>query len=512
MDAVLIATGARPTDGLGEETDLPELRKLVCRPWIEHVVEQLAARGVGRFTVLLCDRPEEVRRVLGNGERWGVTVSFQTVRDPGRPYNRLKAVAGNADGGRILLAHADRLPDLSGVDSFERVASDGPVLFETAANGTSGAPSEGARFTGYAVLDPDCFNSLTAKTTEATLAESLYARVLGDGGRRISVPHLLDARSAMGLLEAHSVVLRKQFPGILMKNNEIEEGVWFSRNVVLHPTAKVNAPVYIGPDCRIEDRVSIGPDVVLGRQCVVDRKAIVQNAVVGSKSYVGEGLEVCDSIVDRNRLVNARIGAAVSISENFLLGSLHNSVNRAFWQVLPSILAGWVLLLVSLPVQVLLFGLGLLRAPKAPWYGYRFVRLPASGDPLQWRTGRGVHLAGPVASEGSALPPRSNRVRDFLLIFLPGLWSVASGQLHLVGLPPRTPEQVQALPENWRNLYRTGKAGLITENMVVHDASTDPDDSYAAETFYAATASALHDLKLFAGYCGKVLASLVGMK
>ena len=89
---------------------------------------------------------------------------------------------------------------------------------------------------------------------------------------------------------------------------------------------------------------------------------------------------------------------------------------------------------------------------------------------------------------------------DLLLRVLPGLWDVVCGRLRLVGLPPRSPAAVKALPEDWRILYLACRSGLITESMVRLGPPAAPEARYAVETVYAASADALYDLKLLGVY------------
>lgn len=76
MNALLLCPAERP--GVAQ---LAEIRPLVVAPLlgktlIEYWIETLAARGVKTITVLASDRPQEVRRVVGDGTRWGVQLTL----------------------------------------------------------------------------------------------------------------------------------------------------------------------------------------------------------------------------------------------------------------------------------------------------------------------------------------------------------------------------------------------------------------------------------------------------
>ena len=83
---------------------------LIDRPFIQHVLERLVRSGFQDFEVILCQRPETVERLLGDGTRWGCRIRYHLVRDPQRPYGPLRFFLPNDPPAPCLLAHADRLP------------------------------------------------------------------------------------------------------------------------------------------------------------------------------------------------------------------------------------------------------------------------------------------------------------------------------------------------------------------------------------------------------------------
>ena len=501
MKAVVVATGSSAPDDLGVNRAIPELRPLVCRPWIEHVIEYLNSKGIDRFHIIMSRSPEALRTVLGNGERWGVNITYHAVRDPDRPYDRLRHLAREDDtDNRLLLAHGASIPDLRGYPSLVDVAWKLPTVFFCSAE----AEERGDAWTGYAVVTGEWAAKLPPGSDRSGTLQCLEKQLESAAGRRCAVERVLSADHHARALAANQAVIGKEFDDLLLKNNEIQEGVWISRNVILHPTARITPPVFIGPDCRIEKQVGLGPGAVIAPKCVIDRKATIQNSLILEESYVGENLEVNDSVVDRNRLVNTRIDAALSISENFLLGSLSKNLQPSVWRRLPSRLAGLLLLLCLLPLLPVALILAPARNARPAWHVMRYLCLPAGDDPRQWRTAALPVLMSPPAEDRSQSPVGDTSFTTFLLAFLPGLFAVVFGSLHLVGLPPRSPREVQALPEEWKQLYLAGKPGLITENLVVHNASRDSDDKYAAETFYAATASFKHDAGLLLRYLRKL--------
>jgi NDP-sugar pyrophosphorylase family protein len=109
-----------------------------------------------------------------------------------------------------------------------------------------------------------------------------------------------------------------------------ETGIWVSRHVNIHRSAILISPIYLGAHCRIGAGVTLGPNVSVGAHSVVDRHSVVRNSIVLPNTYIGQRLELVDSIADRRLLVNTRLSTAVSIQDRFLLNHLTSRRKHIF--------------------------------------------------------------------------------------------------------------------------------------------------------------------------------------
>ena len=267
---------------------------------------------------------------------------------------------------------------------------------------------------------------------------------------------------------------------------QAEPGVWIGRNVVIHPTAVLKAPLFIGENSRIGAGARIGPNAVIGRDSVVDRHTSVTDSAVCAGSFCGEGLELDHVLIDRNRLVNLRLGAQVYISDSFILGSLRGtSLRRRVAHWIAQLVAA-VLFLVTLPIVALV---ALLRFGQSN--RRKIVVLPASPMPESWRTYSFLSFAS------KRNPADQKALSRIFVEILPNLLGIASGRLRLVGVAPRTADEVNQLPEDWRTLYLHSRAGLITESEVVHGVGATADEVYSSEAYYLAMTGIRHDFSLF---------------
>ena len=68
---------------------------------------------------------------------------------------------------------------------------------------------------------------------------------------------------------------------------------------------------------------------------MIDQGTTLQNTLALPRTSIGEKLELSDSIVAGRRLFNARLGAALQVPDEFLIGDLNEdivlpSASRAF--------------------------------------------------------------------------------------------------------------------------------------------------------------------------------------
>jgi hypothetical protein len=514
MTAILIATQKWSQMERFSERYPSAMLPLMDRPFIQHVMETLVNRGCNRFEVVLSHLPETLETLLGDGKRWGVDIRYHLVPRPDRPYRPLKLLGDEPQNHPILLVHADRLVQADIIGSKPSSPADGPVLYcfgdDTAPSGQSQR-----QWSGWAWLTRECLAGIPEDSDE----NQLQAFLEEHAGSRIEAADRfkpLSVQSGGDLIASHLGVLDKKNSGLMVRGQEIEEAVWLARNVSLHPTARLIAPLYIGENCRIARGVRIGPDAVIGHNCVLDEKSTVARSVVFPGSYVGEALELSDAIVDKNCLINVRVGSEITIHEDFILGSLADKQLRRGWNRILSQATAILLLLPALPIiAILALYIKLRRSGTVFTTGGPVVRLPAGSDPASWKTFALVSLYGTETASvknGSASDPDPNKTagppagwRHFFLIFLPALINIARGELRFAGVPPRMAEEIQDLPQDWRALYLKSKPGVVTETLVNFGPRATRDDMYSAEAVYAVSCGLKYDLKLLAKYFGQIL-------
>ena len=474
MIAVIVAATREPAM-YGLDKHLPlALFPLADRPLLHHIVDCLAAQGIRRFEFLLGHLPQKVETYFVDGARWGCTFHFHLMRSEQNPLRLAETIASGLDD-EILLGRGDRLPE------FDLSSPLTPTLLLT----------KSREWTGWAVLPRTSrpFADLDQYVSGKSAVAAAFSELV--------VEREVNFESAHGLLQAQHDILTGAFSGSSIGLRPTQPGIWISRNVSLHRSVQLQAPVYIGPNCKIEQGARIGPSAVIGEGCIVDEQSSVVNTLVAPGTYIGQGLELEHVIVDRNRLVNAKIGTAFLVSESFLLSGLARQRKPRLRQRLASTLAASALLVLPAPIVALTL-LFLWLGRKGTLVREQAVSIPAIDDPRVWRHCEYLRFR---LDE----PAEAGWWIDFATEVWPGIVSVLKGDLFLIGVKPRSPREVQRLPSDWRALYLNSKAGLITEASVMFGKSPSEDELYTAEAYYSATGGFRHDLNLLRLYLRRLL-------
>ncbi|RJQ55214.1 MAG: hypothetical protein C4526_04005 [Nitrospiraceae bacterium] len=87
------------------------------RPFLEYLVLQLAGRGVDEIIMSVGYKGDVIRACFGNGERWGIRISYSEEKEPLGTGGALKKAAGSADDGRFVVMNGDSFLNID-MDEF----------------------------------------------------------------------------------------------------------------------------------------------------------------------------------------------------------------------------------------------------------------------------------------------------------------------------------------------------------------------------------------------------------
>lgn len=505
MIGVIVLPGPTPAmHGLDADRS-SALLPLGDRPVLQHIVEYLLSQGITSIELIMEHAPERVEILLGNGDRWGCRFRYHLAGDLERPYRSLKIIEDIRSEPWILV-HAEKFPCLE----LPKTPITRPIFYYgrwfSEENGASRDGTEDTGWGGTAIfpsgLVADTFANQTTQELrlhveqlrENAAEAATTLRKTGSETSRQMISEWIDVSTPAALLKTQTRLLEKRLDVLMISGTERQPGIWVSRNVFIHPTVELTAPLYIGPNSRLNRGVKIGPNAVISGSCIVDTDTTVQDSLVIAGSYIGEGLELNQAVVDRNLLVNVRLGTSVDILEGFLLGGLEQPRQRNPFKVAVQSVLACALILLFLPVTLLSFlYFSLFR--RLSYASTQIVEIPVEESSLSSR-----RYTLPCFGDDAWSIRRPAGWEAFLRQFVPGLYGVLLGRLSFVGLPPRTPEQIHKLSVEWRSMYLDGRAGLITEASTASTDAGDETQLYLADAYYIVRQSWHYNLRLVGRY------------
>src|SRR5262249_3559310 len=162
-------------------------------------------QGVTRFDIVLHRLPEVIEQQLGDGARWGTSITYHLARDPDHPYRVLRALDWSTDPDvPILLGHADRLPLIRLSEATQKAGR--PVWSRWR---DERAVDDLSHWVGWALVLPRHLGTMPPDADEPGLCAHLVASANGQTPW-LDVPPPLRLGSFVELLESHRVVLDKK--------------------------------------------------------------------------------------------------------------------------------------------------------------------------------------------------------------------------------------------------------------------------------------------------------------
>ncbi len=379
------------------------------RPLLEYWMELCVALGIRDVKLLLGDGAEFVEAYAGEGERWGLSISYGFLKDGQSAASYLRRSPAHWRDGLLFV----------GAPVFPQRLREGWTF-----SGKVEASWVARNSAGEVV----CLLSPPGAALDAFCASGVWTATGADSFESLGLA-VQTVDSVRDYYELNMRLVRGEVVRYLSPGYYAADGSYVGYNVVLPPAAKAQPPLMVGNDCRLAPLSSVGPDVVMGSRVVVDSQSTLTRCVVLDGTYVGRGLEIDGKIVAGRRLVDPESGAAIDIADPWLLAELGPAARLTD---LFRAVGGWILALVLVVVQAIPFAL-------------LFPLVKGRGGRFSWKLVRGVHgvdVRFPVWNRPPQASFCATVFRALGLDLYPRLGMVLMGNLWLCGQSPlRMPEE-----------------------------------------------------------------------
>ncbi len=469
LRTVLFATTSVASD-IPVTGDFPAaLLPFGCSTFLEHTLDQLAGVGVRDLDLVVSARPEELRRLLGQGERWGMRLHWHLAKDGATPYGILRALDLEPTQ-RVLLGHADRwIADEAMAELFERDL----VLAQTSAQ-------QGLDWAGWGCATAAQLQAVSPHGDEAALGTLLCSSTTQL--KLLHASQYIGVRSARQLLQAQQWAL----------GGEALQGVpatWLrtawgahSPDAVVDADAVLQGPVLIGAGCVVAAGANIGPGTVLTRDVVVSGGCSISRSLVLPQTFVGDGLELEEAVVNGPIVQHLRwdVRTELAPSDALLLDL------RAPPSLRPTLSAR--------ATAALACGLCL------PWLAVDTALRHVRGLPLRWRAQEvalGSHTGRTRLQLQTLRCARPTERGLGRLLAHYGAWlDVVAGHRCWFGARPRSLSQWYALNRDWQRLLVNTPVGCLHAPAWSDGHGSALEAGAAADVFFAVSQSALQRVKI----------------
>ena len=334
MKAVILAAGEgnrmRPLTYTRPKVMLP----LANKPILEHLLLEAKGGGIREFIFIVGYHDEQVRNYFGNGEKWGVSISYCNQHKQLGTADAVRTVEGMVAGNFLMIngdiiVNRKEIKDLAGGDETTMSAIEvedtrdlGLVevqekrvvrIYEKVEK-----PPSNLANAGLYLFTPDIFPAIaqTPKSPrgEYEITDSLQLMI--DRGQVVAcqkISYWLDLSYPWNLLSANESILS----GIEAENlGEIEDNVVIKgvvstgRGTVVRAGSYIIGPVTIGQNCDIGPNCYIRPSTAIGDNCHIGSAVEVKNSIIMKGTKVPHHNYVGDSVIGEE----CNLGAGTKIA------------------------------------------------------------------------------------------------------------------------------------------------------------------------------------------------------
>ena len=308
-----------------QTSNLPKpMLPLVGRPMMEHIVSLLRRHGVTEIVVTVAFLPNAIRSYFGDGSELGVHLVYATEESPLGTAGSVRNAREQLNE-RFLVISGDVLTDidLSAVVEFHEKKQalatialypvENPLEFGIVIAREDGSierflekPGWGQVFsdtinTGIYVLEPEIFEQIP-EGRPVDFSSEVFPAVLDAGDPLfgyVASGYWEDVGTTAAYLKAHEDILDGRVD-VGISGFELRPGVWVGKGTSIHPSVRIDGPVFVGENCTVDADAVLGAYATVGANTRVGERAEVERSVVGENSYLGASVSVQGAVLGRS--------------------------------------------------------------------------------------------------------------------------------------------------------------------------------------------------------------------
>jgi mannose-1-phosphate guanylyltransferase len=300
-------------------------------PAIEHTFAYLKQYGIKEILLAMNYLPDVIKSYFGDGSRSGIRLTYCLEKEPMGTAGAVKNASSYLDGAFLVLNgdlfteldltemlafHREKKAratiSLTWVDdpsAFGVVETDGnqkvkrfiekPPLAEATTNWINA---------GTYILEPEVLNYIPSNT-HYMFEKGLFPSLLQADEPVYGYPYRgfwLDMGNPQTYFSLNMDLLTSKVKSPLIPPIETDKnGVRFGAGVIIHPEAVITPPVLIDDGCLIGEGVHLKGPAVIGRDCRLEKGAVVENSILWDNITIGTQSKLSTCIVTSRSVIKA---------------------------------------------------------------------------------------------------------------------------------------------------------------------------------------------------------------
>jgi len=288
---------------------------------MEYILRLLLKHGIRDVLVTLQYKPEMIMDYFGNGSALGMHIRYFVEDQPLGTAGGVRSIEGYINEP-FLVVSGDAMTDIDLTSAVNYHREKGsiativltrvptPLEYGVVIIDDSGRvqrflekPSWSEVFsdmvnTGIYVLEPEVLRHVPAGRP-FDFSKDLFPILLKADDPVFGYEakgYWCDVGNAEAYAKVHFDILAGKID-IPIPGKQVGPAVWVEDGTLIHPTAVINGPVFIGAHCKIGPNAEVGEYSVLGEQILVGANSSIKRSVIWDNVYLGSDVEVRGAIL-----------------------------------------------------------------------------------------------------------------------------------------------------------------------------------------------------------------------
>ncbi len=315
------------------------MTSLVGRPVLEHIINLLKSPGITRLCITLCHHPEEIMGYFGDGNKFGVSITYFTEERPLGTAGSVKACMDWLGGEDFLVLGGDCICDLDlstailhhgekkGVATLLLHPHKTPLEYGIVHLDTKGRvtrflekPTWGQVMTnlvntGIYILSNEAMERVPVGEIY-DFGKDLFPKLLTEGRElygEVVEGYWRDIGDCQSYLDCCADVLHGKVK-LEMGAPKVGRGIWANSHIP--PDVTIVAPCFIGENVTLKSHSLVGPHVVVEDGCSIGENAMIQRSVLQRGSRIERDATAYGAIL----CPDAHVGVGAVLHRGAVLG------------------------------------------------------------------------------------------------------------------------------------------------------------------------------------------------